>query len=54
MISSFLLPLKIEENEGKWTLLAPLKYRSELLERVITVPKGFITDLASVPRIPFQ
>jgi len=55
MISSFLLPLNIKEHEfeDKWILYSPLKYRSELLERVITVPKGFITDLASVPRIPF-
>ena len=34
-------------------LVYPLEYESELLGRVITVPAGVETDLASVPRLPF-
>ena len=33
-------------------LLAPLIYRSDVLGTIIAVPKGFPTDLASVPRFP--
>ncbi len=40
------------DKRGTWTLLAPLEYVSDLLNRVITVPTGFVTDFASVPRIP--
>jgi hypothetical protein len=53
-MSAFLTPLRVEETDefgGLWTLLAPLSYRSDLLGRVITVPVGFVTDFASVPRI---
>lgn len=34
-------------------LLAPLVFDSVLLDRRITVPEGFVTDFASVPRAPF-
>lgn len=34
-----------------WCLDAPLVYESDILGR-IEVPKGFYTDLASVPRVP--
>ncbi|WP_161968944.1 DUF1353 domain-containing protein [Aquitalea magnusonii] len=30
----------------------PLRYRSDLLGHVITVEPGFLTDYASVPRVP--
>ncbi len=40
------------DKRGTWTLLAPLEYVSDLLNAVITVPAGFVTDMASVPRIP--
>lgn len=33
-----------------WILLAPLRYRLGKTDLVITIPKGFVTDLASVPR----
>ena len=39
-------------NDGKWKLLKPLVYESDILKRAVTVPEGFITDFASVPRIP--
>lgn len=44
--------------DGKWLdderfqLDEPLIYRSELLDEMLIVPKGFITDFASVPRVP--
>ena len=55
-MSRFLTPLDMRDNEGladeKWVLLAPLVYESDIAGRVITVPAGFPTDLASVPRWP--
>jgi hypothetical protein len=50
----FLSPLQVElveEGEGTWTLLSPLVYQAE--STTYTVPVGFITDFASVPRLPF-
>lgn len=35
-----------------WRLCSPLVYHSDWLGRDITVPAGFVTDFASVPRIP--
>jgi len=52
---SFLTDLKIELLEGRddlWRLLAPLVYKSKLLDTFILIPTGFETDLASVPRVP--
>lgn len=40
------------DKRGTWRLLAPLVYSSDLLGHSITVPAGFITDFASVPRLP--
>lgn len=54
-MSEFKTPLNIycsESFEGLWELGAPLVYQSDLLKATITVPKGFVTDLASVPRVP--
>lgn len=39
-------------KEGSWELTAPLRYYSASLDRIITVPEGFQTDFASVPRLP--
>lgn len=41
-----------DKDTGKWYLFAPLVYESDKAGRVITVPAGFPTDLASTPRIP--
>lgn len=58
-MSQFLDPLKAElisatamDYRGLWKLKAQFRYESSLLGRVITVPKGFITDLESCPRLP--
>jgi hypothetical protein len=40
-------------DDETWKLLAPLNYRSVLLEGVVEVPINFVTDFSSVPRIPF-
>lgn len=41
-----------EHGRSLWTLAAPLVYKSDSQLDAITVPEGFITDFASVPRIP--
>lgn len=40
------------DRRGTWRLLAALAYRSDLLDEVVVVPRGFRTDFASVPRLP--
>jgi hypothetical protein len=59
-MSRFLTPLEVRklardgsaDQRGTWRLLSVLEYESDLLDDRITVPIGFITDFASVPRIP--
>ena len=41
-----------DQDDGRWLLAAPLHYESDLAKKVILVPAGFQTDLASVPRLP--
>lgn len=60
LAAAFLTPLdlrriedKSRDQRGTWRLLAPLVYRSKVAGITITAPKGFVTDLASVPRLPF-
>jgi hypothetical protein len=40
------------QGRGLWQLNAPLVYASEILGEVVSVPAKFVTDFASVPRIP--
>lgn len=56
-MSRFLSSLKVEqfdteanEGRGNWRLLESLSYASDILGIIITVPKGFITDFATIPR----
>jgi len=58
-MSEFLTKLDVEQVEdtgeqgrGTWRLTAPLVYQSDVAGKTITVPAGFVTDFASVPRIP--
>lgn len=44
---------KITEDPPEWKLTAPLLFDSAVLDEAIEVPAGFVTDFASVPRIPF-
>ena len=43
----------LQVTEDDWQLQTPLVYWSVFLNRKLTVPAGFITDFASVPRMPF-
>jgi Protein of unknown function (DUF1353) len=59
MIAKFNTPLLVEElseatdtKGADWRLFADFSYDSALLQRTIIVPAGFVTDFASVPRIP--
>ena len=52
-MSKFLSEFTISEiGDTLWQLHRNLIYQSDLLARTFVVPKGFVTDLASVPRIP--
>lgn len=42
----------VDEQKGTWTLDSPLVFFSEILGGKVTVPAGFVTDFASVPRVP--
>jgi hypothetical protein len=54
-MSKFLSELKAHllDDDKVWALDEPLIYESDLLKCTITVPAGFNTDFASVPRVPF-
>ncbi len=53
-MSKFLTELETNliNDDTVWVLDKPLVYQSDLLNTVITVPEGFQTDFASVPRVP--
>ncbi len=54
MKARFLSPLCVKQvSEKNWKLMAPLGYWSAVICRLIVVPAGFVTDFASVPRLPF-
>ncbi len=53
-MSNFLTPLIVEElDDQRWALTSDLWYQSDIFGGDIKVPLGFVTDFASVPRIPF-
>lgn len=39
-------------GRGFWKITSPLVYQSDILGKTITVEPGFLTDYASVPRVP--
>jgi hypothetical protein len=41
-----------DQDDGQFVLAAPLVYQSDAAGMTFTVPTGFRTDLASVPRMP--
>ena len=52
----FATDLRVQRrDDGKWVTVAPTTYYN-LPEGVglITIPEGFVTDFASVPRLPFM
>lgn len=52
-LSKCVLEVADDKDDGNWILVADLIYQSDRAARTITVPAGFQTDLASVPRLPF-
>ena len=57
-MAEFLTELEVKvlhETEGGrslWQLAHPLVYQSDILKEPVCVSEGFVTDFASVPRIP--
>lgn len=50
MSARFLTSLKLEKvGPDRWRLLSPLHYRSVVFPGLFVVPRGFETDLASIP-----
>jgi len=47
------LCLQLKNGDTVRVLEKPLGYYSSMLKLLVTVPTGFETDLASVPRLPF-
>ncbi len=41
-----------DDQSGKWQLLEPLSFKSDLVGQIFTAPAGFVTDFCSVPRVP--
>jgi hypothetical protein len=52
-LSKCVLEIADDQDDGKWLLIQPLIYQSDVALETFTVPAGFQTDLASVPRLPF-
>lgn len=53
MKPEFLTPLRVEQiTETDWRVTADFLYASAALDREVVVPAGFVTDFASVPRLP--
>ncbi|WP_331693462.1 DUF1353 domain-containing protein [Pandoraea sputorum] len=55
-MSRFLTRLVMENathcDDGRWRLTRALVYESDVAGQRFVVPRGFVTDLASVPRLP--
>lgn len=56
-MSNFFSELEVQclddSTNPKWRLNTPLLYSSDIADRVIAVPAGYVTDFASTPRVPF-
>jgi hypothetical protein len=51
-ITRLILGAADERDDGKWIVMQDLVYQSDVAGMTFTVPAGFATDLASVPRLP--
>lgn len=52
-MSEFLTRLRMERSDGdQWILTDTLIYQSDVAKQTFVIPRGFVTDLASVPRLP--
>lgn len=51
-ISKFHTPLNMQYLDGRnWLLTTSFTFGSAVLERVVEIPAGFVTDFASIPRL---
>lgn len=51
-MSAFTTPLELEYLDGRtWRVTAEFDFASQVLERIVRVPVGFVTDFASIPRL---
>jgi hypothetical protein len=44
-------PLDIGAQSSEWITTEVIRYQSDIAKRVIEIPSGFETDLASIPRL---
>lgn len=55
-MSAFLTELQVKpatgKDDGQWELISDLVYQSDVAGMTFTIPAGFVTNFASVPRIP--
>ncbi len=52
LVGKFLTELDTRYLNGRdWRLLAEFDFASEVLQRIVRVPAGFVTDFASIPRL---
>jgi hypothetical protein len=55
-MSKFLTRLQMEasddKDDGMWRIMSPFRYQSDVAGITFSVPAGFTSDLASVPRLP--
>lgn len=52
-MAKFVTPLRVVQiDDRRWQLEATLMYATDVIDQVIVVPTGFVTDFASVPRLP--
>ena len=56
-MSEFLTPLRVEKlhtrskfGRALWKVFTPLIYQSDVLQRVVTGPVGFVTDFVTIER----
>jgi len=50
-MARFLTPLRLDAVEGGWRYAEVFQYKSAYLKKLISVPVGEFTDLASIPKI---
>lgn len=52
-MARFVDKLRFQEHDGPYVKLTQrVRYRSDRIDTEIVIPRGFVTDLASVPRLP--
>jgi len=52
-MGKYLSKLRVVKDGCLWVLIGPLSFKSDTLDRIVTAPERFVTDFASVIRLPF-